>query len=473
MQNKVICFFVVVVLAAGMGSADEQNSEGDSVEAKVNAIFTRIRVVHSIERNELIQELFEIGETGEESVIEYLSDNDKTVIITAIRLLAHIRSETGKKKIMSLTIHPNWEIRAWAVIGLGNFSDDDVVKRLSDSLFLEKNIKVREAAAYSLCLIDNPKIIRVLLEAVMQFKGKIRNTCMQALQRGLTSQHFAVPVADMLKGKGLLISNDLRMILLEHVGNAADRRTIPFFAEQFKSPDVHIRALCAIGLGRIGDTRAVDILRLHVDDKASLVREKVKESLFRITNFNQWENTEIAEKWLKYNGFIIQEAAMYEEIIEESLSKDPAEWDVLLTEIEAINKERDNADVFCNIIIRCLLSKSRRTNDFVVYCFKEFQDSLNPGLQYLLNFGSTSALATEPELFRACELASIISYRYGIKGNIPDIIKFLENVENLNENVVLSLRRPISYLCLRGLTAANIPDRTAVWAKWWRKNSKK
>lgn len=443
-----------------------------SVEGEVNGYFSKIRTSTSMNKERYIRELLYIGAEAEETVLEYLDDRDKSIVIAAMRSLAYIKSSRGKKGIMRLTIHPSWEIRAMAVIVLGQFNDDEVVERIGESLLLDGNDKVKEAAAYSLCMINNPAVIEVFFKAFANARGRFRDACLHSMRKAFKNQSFSLKAAEYYEVYHLRLPLFARLEAVKRIGDMADRRTLSFFKERLKETNDEIRALAAISVGKIGDIRGIDVLIPYIEDKSSIVRENVKRSLFKITNFAHWSDTRAAESWKIRNDDLVQKAVRYEKVIEKALEYSPIKWENANSEIKAYISEDGSAEIFSSIIIRCILSENKVTNNFALHCFDEFSDELNPGLIYILNFGKTDALAIKPELARACELASIISYRYMIYKNIPHIADYLYNYERLRgENRDGSIK-PIGYLCLSGMTGAGISDSASKWMSWWRRHGK-
>lgn len=456
--------------------AQETNVAPESIEAEVNAIFTSIRMTRSrFERDSLLRKLFMLGNKAEESVIEYLGDSDQSIVIDAVKFLGYIKSRKAKKQLMSLTIHPNRDIRFYAVLALKSYEADAVVNRIAEVIFEDKDMKVREAAVFSLMMIENPLKISCFIKGISSLKGETKNVCLSVFQNVLKDQRYALDLVRCFRKYRNTMPNFLAMDIVRALGDMADRRTIPFFREYLGSTYSDIRALCAIGLGKIGDTRAIDILCKHINDSSSAVREHVKRSLARITGFSGWHNPESAETWLSDNSVLIEHAVQYEKLIEKAMSSDRETWKCVYNEIELLNSSIGSRSgrIFSDIIVRCLLSGNTLTIDFAVECFSRFSQELTPGLQYILKHGSTKALVIEKPLYRACELASLISYRFGLAQNVPFIIGYLRNLEELNKNRNLLIKEPAGYLCLQGITGAAYGKDIRKWEKWWRRNRKR
>jgi len=458
------------------GRGDEEGTAEEPIEAKVNLLFTTIRMTKSsLERGKCLRELFFLGKAAEESVMEYLGDADKSAVIDAIKFLCYIASRRAHGEIMALTIHPNKEIRFYAVLGLSHYTDDATVRRIAEVLFEEKDPEVRKAAVLSLMMIKNPLKMEFFVRALSSLKrGGIRDLCLRSFQKVMEEQEYVPALVAAFKKHAEEMPRFLRLDILRGIGDAADRRTISFFAERFATDDPKERAFCAIGLGKIGDTRAVDVLRRHVGDPSAVVREKVKESLRILTGFDGWDAEMRVRIWLRKHGATLRRAAAYEEVVENALGVPPSAWRSLVVELRRLEAGKEGRDekVFSGLVTRCLMSGNRKTVDFAVYCFEFFQEALRPALTYLLKWGSTPALAAEERLPRACELASIISYRYGMAENIPYIIAYLKNLESLNRQTEILIRTPVSYTCLRGLTGVALGQEASRWERWWNRTGR-
>ena len=454
----------------------ESPAESESIESKVNGIFTRIRMTRSREeRNRLLRGLFLLGTEAEESVIEYLNDEDKSIVIDAVKFLTYIQSPKAKQNIMSLTIHPNWEIRFYAVLGLKSYTDDRAVLRIADAMLEDKNPEVRKVAVLSLMMIRNPLKIEQLIRGIKTLKGEPGNLCLSALQRVLKEEQYALDFVSYYRKHQGTIPHFLSLDIIRGLGDIADRRTIPFFRENLKSENSEIRALSAIGLGKIGDTRGIAILYPHINDPSATVREHVKRSLMRITGFLHWEDPKAVKRWRENNARLVEHAVQHEMLIEKALSADMDEWDSIHEQIASLHAGigKEVRRVFSDIIARCLLAGNTKTVEFAISCFGRFGRKLSPALQYILKHGATDALVIEKTMLGACELASVVSYRFGLHENVPFIIAYLKNLENLSNNRDLLIKTPISYLCLQGITGSAVGNEAEKWERWWRKNRKR
>ncbi|MFH1708744.1 MAG: HEAT repeat domain-containing protein [Planctomycetota bacterium] len=463
-----VCAVAACLCAASLPAGDAP-AHPVPVEARVNALMTVIRTADLFKREGCILDLFTLGPAAEASVIDYLGDRDKSVVIAALKVLSFHHSALARDTMGGMTIHPNWEVRAVAIISLAAFNDPGTVARIADTLFMDQVPQVREAAAYALCATGSPAAIPALVKAATTLTGPLRDASIRSLHKVLANQALAPEIMAACRTGRDAMPRFLFLEMISGLGATGDRRVLPYFTEGLRDTDAEVRAFCAIGLGRIGDTRAVDALAACIQDPAAIVREHVKASLARLTNYRNWSEPGGFEAWRATAADRLTTAAAYEAVIAAALDTAPADWPGLFDRLTSAGEP----DILPGIIARCLMSPNNRTVDFAMRCFERFPAELALALDYILAQGTTSQVLLDSDLLRGVDVAALTAYRYGLVRYIPGIIAVQANMATLARNPNLIIPSSAGYLCLRGLTGVDLGTDPQRWARWWDRNGPK
>jgi len=194
--------------------------------------------------------------TNPTGLAKSLSDEDRAIVITGVRLAKWLRLPDVVPELGQLLVHDEREVRMTAVGALGE-------------------IGTREAREYlENALDDGDREIRI--DAVR----------MLGTQRG----DNALPkIEEVVKGKGVR-TMDLgeRLAFYEAFGRISGANGIDMLARTLQSrgfmrrEDPETRACAAMALGKIGTPEAVDVLERSSEDKEPVVRNAVHKALREI-----------------------------------------------------------------------------------------------------------------------------------------------------------------------------------------------
>ena len=167
---------------------------------------------------------------------------------------------------------------------------EELIEELSDECPY-----VREAAAYALGNIGDPRAVEPLIEALRDEYWGVRKAAAVAL--GIIGDQRAVePLIQALRDEYWYVreaaAEALEKIEPEWYKTEAAKKQVPEFINALMDKDSGVRKAAAYALGNIGDQRAVEPLIRTLRDEYWYVREAAAEALEKIKP--EWYKTEAA-----------------------------------------------------------------------------------------------------------------------------------------------------------------------------------
>lgn len=275
-----LLLFVAIFGLLGCGESEQAK------RAKVANWVAELRVNPSLaDKDEFKKQLEDYADIAAPEFAKLLKEKDRKVVLSALKILAHLKRLTVVENIAAVTKSPDPEIRKAAAQTLGAFGSPLAVKPLMEMLN-DPVVEVRAAALEALAGPggrDAPPFLREVLPYLVKGLSDPNPQVRQAAVNGLVKlgQWSLQAIAKVLEGgsetakkeaekafreicegfrKDLRENSDrlIRRDMARYIGELRYAKATPDLIDRLQNDaDPEVRAACAYALGNIGAKFAV------------------------------------------------------------------------------------------------------------------------------------------------------------------------------------------------------------------------
>jgi len=211
------------------------------------------------------------GNTHKQRLLQLARDPDRDVRAHAIIALGNLEDLSLKDLFIGALKDPSASVRKYSSWALGVLKMDEAVHQLV-RLLRDTSPEVRDFSAWALAKIGAPAV-SPLVHALCDADEDLSRRAKWALTH--IGTEAVAPLVELLKDENV----EVRTKSAEALGRIGDRRSLSALVELLKDMDPEVRAVVVESIGTLGDRRAVGALVLLVDDLDPVVRAKAAEAL--------------------------------------------------------------------------------------------------------------------------------------------------------------------------------------------------
>ncbi len=209
--------------------------------------------------------LIKIGEGTVSALLDALIGKDQLARKWAAEALGSIGDASVAQQLIARLNDPNIEVQRAVVTALGDLKSKRAIEPLIKVLESD-NIELARAATEALGQIRSNVAIDPLVAALSSFSEDVRSAAAQALAH--IGSDAVPPLLDELG----TADRDLRLYIVEVLGNIGDDRARRALTKALQNPDERVVAAAAIALGKLGKRLSVKDLAKLIDSNYASVR---------------------------------------------------------------------------------------------------------------------------------------------------------------------------------------------------------
>ncbi len=226
--------------------------------------------------------LINIGEAAVPALLDTLIVKEQLARKWAAEALGSIGDASVAQQLIARLNDPNIEVQRAAVSALGDLKSKRAIEPLIEVLQSD-NIELSRAATEALGQIRSNIAIEPLVGALSSFSEDIRSAAAQAL-----AQIGSGAVPPLLEELGTA-NRELRLYVVRVLGNIGDDRARRALTKALQNPDEDVTAVAAIALGKLGKRSSVKYLSELVDSEHASVRCAAAQALGSVGTANAVE----------------------------------------------------------------------------------------------------------------------------------------------------------------------------------------